>query len=507
MKRLIVCCCAVAATFLDVRAFAEEPVSKTLADFDNENAVKVAPRQVTTKVVLQPGKSGTKALSFTTEEPGGYPGVALRPVNGKWDLSQFEGVSVDLTNADEDPVRVLVSANDPKNDGQSHTSVGSINLSPRQTRTFLLPFGFWHGRTDVAIDTNNIFEVVVFLQNPKGKRTVIVDNVKAIRFDGAAIEELASNPFFQSLKPAVGRGVNLGNALDAPSEGEWGVTLKEKYFDLIEEAGFDSVRIPVRWSAHAMKAAPYTIDPEFAARVDWVIKNCLDRGLEPLVNIHHYGEVMTDPDGHEERFIELWRQIAERYKDYPPTLKFELLNEPQDKLTSDRWNAMLAKTLPVVRESNPTRQIVVGPGNFNSVAELERLVLPEDDRNLIVTFHYYSPHHFTHQGASWSGPEAQKWLGTTWTGTVAERAAVIRDLNTAIDWAVAHERPIYMGEFGAYSKADLKSRATWTKFLADKAIERKIGFAYWEFCSGFGVYDQQKGEWVEPLREALLGGE
>ena len=35
----------------------------------------------------------------------------------------------------------------------------------------------------------------------------------------------------------LGRGINLGNALDAPKEGEWGVTLKEGYFKAIKEAG------------------------------------------------------------------------------------------------------------------------------------------------------------------------------------------------------------------------------------------------------------------------------
>ena len=60
-----------------------------------------------------------------------------------------------------------------------------------------------------------------------------------------------------------------------------------------------------------------------------------------------------------------------------------------------------------------------------------------------------------------------------------------------------------MGEFGAYEKADLKSRARWTQCLAEESMKRKIGFAYWEFCSGFGVYDSKNGQWVEPLKNAL----
>ena len=71
----------------------------------------------------------------------------------------------------------------------------------------------------------------------------------------------------------LGRGVNLGNALDAPSEGEWGVVLKDEYFESAKQAGFDSIRLPVRWSAHSLDKPPYTIDPNFMKRVDWAV-NC-----------------------------------------------------------------------------------------------------------------------------------------------------------------------------------------------------------------------------------------
>lgn len=49
----------------------------------------------------------------------------------------------------------------------------------------------------------------------------------------------------------IGRAINLGNGLEAPNEGAWGLYLKEQYFVDIAEAGFDSVRIPIRWSAYA----------------------------------------------------------------------------------------------------------------------------------------------------------------------------------------------------------------------------------------------------------------
>ena len=82
---------------------------------------------------------------------------------------------------------------------------------------------------------------------------------------------------------------------------------------------------------------------------------------------------------------------------------------------------------------------------------------------------------------------------------------MVKDLDKALGWAVAHRRPIYLGEFGAYSRGDMESRARWTRFVAQSAQERKMGFAYWEFCSGFGAYDPQRDMWIKPLKEALVG--
>ncbi|MEY5063276.1 MAG: hypothetical protein RLZZ112_1240, partial [Verrucomicrobiota bacterium] len=84
------------------------------------------------------------------------------------------------------------------------------------------------------------------------------------------------------------RGLNLGNALEAPREGSWGVTLEEKDFILIRKAGFRSVRVPARWSAHADPHPPYTIRPEFFQRVDWVLEQARQHGLSVVLNTHHW---------------------------------------------------------------------------------------------------------------------------------------------------------------------------------------------------------------------------
>ncbi len=301
----------------------------------------------------------------------------------------------------------------------------------------------------------------------------------------------------------LGRGINLGNALEGPSEGDWGVVLEEEFFDLIADQGFDSVRIPIRWSAHAEKAAPYTIDPKFFERIDWTVENALDRDLAVVINFHHYEEIFTDPTGHEERFLALWAQVADHFRDAPPELVFEILNEPHDALTPDRWNDLLVKALVVIRETNQGRIVMIGPGQWNAISGLKSLQLPEDDKNLIVTVHYYLPFEFTHQGAEWAnGSDA--WLGVTWDGKPGQQYLLRADLNLAAKWGKANNRPIYLGEFGAYNKADMESRARWTNFVARTAEEFDFSWGYWEFCAGFGIYNQATKTWNEPLVEALI---
>jgi endoglucanase len=301
----------------------------------------------------------------------------------------------------------------------------------------------------------------------------------------------------------LGRGVNLGNALEAPTEGEWGVTLREEYFQLIKDGGFDSVRIPIRWSAHASPIEPYTIDPSFFERVDWAVEQALSRGLLAVINMHHYEEIFQDPSGHRDRFLALWRQIADHYSEYSEDLLFEILNEPHDKLTPGKWNSLLAEAMEIVRKTNPDRNVIIGPGSWNAISALGQLELAAEDRHIIVTVHYYNPFQFTHQGAEWaSGSES--WLGTTWQGKPSEEKAITNDLDRAARWAEANERPLYLGEFGAYNKADMDSRALWTAFVARQAEERGMSWAYWEFCAGFGVYDKTIKLWNKPILDALV---
>jgi endoglucanase len=118
--------------------------------------------------------------------------------------------------------------------------------------------------------------------------------------------------------------------------------------------------------------------------------------------------------------------------------------------------------------------------------------------------HCYNPHEFTHQGAPWA-KDSQKSLGRKWSGTPEELKKLRDEFDIAAAYGKKFNRPIYLGEFGTYEKADMASRAAWTKAVAREAESRGWSWAYWEFCAGFGAYDRQAGKWREELKSALLG--
>ncbi len=449
---------------------------------------------------------------------------------------------------------------------------------------------------------------------------VLVQGLVGCAAQGPAGGPPGSDVFFD-------RGVNLGNALEAPDEGEWGLTVLESYVDAIADAGFETVRLPVKWSGHAGSAPPYSLDPDFLARVDEVVGWILDRGLNVVLDLHHYDEMSTTPAAEVDRWLAIWKQLAEHYQHAPEALAFELLNEPNSALGDPLWNTMVRQALATVRPTNPERWVVVGPTSWNATSALGGLALPED-RHLVITFHYYDPFDFTHQGAEWVSPSPP--IGRSWTGTkltpragwqdwswdtdvgyddqigltfeagwagfylhsaqpvtgyqtlvlrtsravdllvtcgpddggfavrteagaegqvalgdcggtqdvpriiiqdgtgqpqpafvlqtlelrgpsgtlpllVTEADAIGTAFDLVSDWAAANGNPpLLLGEFGAYSTADMGSRVRWTRAVREAAEVHGFGWAYWEFGAGFGVYDPNTSSWRNGLLDALL---
>jgi endoglucanase len=310
---------------------------------------------------------------------------------------------------------------------------------------------------------------------------------------------------------ALGRGVNFGNMFEAPTEGAWGLTVTDDFIDKAAAAGFKSVRLPVRWSNHASADAPFTIDPAFLARIDGVVDKLLAKGLVVVLNMHHYhqldgdaldaGERSVAASVLELRFVMLWEQIAAHYQGRNSRLVFELYNEPHGRLNGEPWNVLAARALRVVRKTNPDRVVVIGPTRWNSASDLQLLKMP-NDANLIATVHNYSPFQFTHQGAEWVSPVIP--VGVTCC-SAAQQAEMLAPLDVAKAWSTAKRYPIYVGEFGAYNKADDASRITFNRTMRQAMESREMTWAYWEFASGFGVYDPVKLSFRQPLLDSLLG--
>jgi endoglucanase len=308
-----------------------------------------------------------------------------------------------------------------------------------------------------------------------------------------------------AMNRALSPGMNYGAIFDAkPPEG-WGWVAKEGDFKVIAEGGFRGLRLPIRWDAEAGSGAPYTIDPRFFARIDRMLAAALGAGLTVVLDFHNFDGLMADPEGQKARFLGLWDQIAHHYRSYPRTVLFEVLNEPHDRLTPELWNALLPQALAVIRRENPDRVVLIGTADWGGIQALDSLHLPTGDSNLILSFHDYSPFHFTHQGATWVGPQSQAWVGTRWIGSFSETEELRGDFERVDAYARAHGVPVNLGEYGSSDAADEASRVLWTSAMSRAARRFDFSYFYWEFKAGtMAVYDGNAGKWRAGLKDAIL---
>ena len=314
-----------------------------------------------------------------------------------------------------------------------------------------------------------------------------------------SLDPSASLPFVQNRK--LGRGVNIigyDPIWKSRAEGRF----QEKLFRLIHEVGFQHVRINLHPFRFMGDGPEFAIQPSWLETLDWAIEHSLKNDLMVILDMHEFGALGEDPINLQPKFLATWRQLAERYRGAPDNVIFEILNEPNKALTPELWNSYLKEPYAILRESNPGRTLMIGPAWWNGFDYLEKLELPGEDRNIIVTVHYYHPMLFTHQGASWS--EFKDRSGVQWLGTEEERQAVARDFANVQAWSEREQRPIYLGEFGAYDRADMDSRARYTHFIARHAESLGWSWGYWQFDSDFVVYNIEKDAWVEPILKALL---
>lgn len=304
--------------------------------------------------------------------------------------------------------------------------------------------------------------------------------------------------------PVLTKCINIGNCLEAPKGVSWDVPMNPSYFSLIKKAGFQCVRLPVRFSDYVDKSRPdYLLDESFLKKIDSYINEALSQNLTLVLDLHHFMEIMDKPNDNINCLIAIWDQLSRRYKDYPNTLVFELLNEPQGNLDSATWNSYLQRIVQTIRKNDTKHYLIVGGANYNSIDSLSALELPKDDR-LIATVHYYEPNNVTFQGNPYH-TGFENLHGITWTGTNEETAYLKTRLETAKKWADAHNVPLFLGEFGISREAPAKTRVAWTSAIVQECERSGISYGYWEFASGFGIYDLSTSTWNTDMLNALVG--
>src|SRR6185436_5218156 len=261
----------------------------------------------------------------------------------------------------------------------------------------------------------------------------------------------------------------------------------------------DTVRINLHAFEHM--DAEYRLDPAWLITLDKIVAAALAQKLTVILDLHNFTYCGEKADDCKPRLMAFWQQIGQRYKNSGDGVVFEILNEPNGQLNESVWNSWLVEALALIRKSNPTRNVIIGPALWNNIERLDALELPKADRHIIGTVHYYQPMEFTHQGVPWS----TSWpkVGVTW-GTPQDRLRMKKDFALAQRWAKAQDRPIVLGEFGAYDKGDIASRAAYTAAAAREAEALGWAWTYWQFDGDFIVFDMKTDNWVKPIYDALI---
>jgi len=307
----------------------------------------------------------------------------------------------------------------------------------------------------------------------------------------------------------MGIGINLGNTLDAPQEGEWAAPANESYFDAYIVAGFKSVRVPCQWSQHISDTPPYvTVHNAFLARVDEVVGWSIKRNLTTIVNVHHDDWIDGASTSAEfehslERLVAVWTAIGEKFAGVPDhLLAFEIFNEPHLNMTTDWLNMMNAAVLPAIRKANPTRTVFLGGlhwmnphwllDNPDGIAMLPPIATGPTDPYLALEVHSYDPYNFC--GGGKSAPAKHSWA----SGSVSEWAKSLQQ------WAAQRQVPVLLGEFGCTrQQTNQTGRLSW---YAEVAAEvRAHGFAamVWDDSGNFELFHRSQGTWDTDVLHAL----
>jgi endoglucanase len=292
---------------------------------------------------------------------------------------------------------------------------------------------------------------------------------------------------------------------------------------LIKSMGFDNVRLSVNPQPMFRPGHADEIPVDYLAYLDAAVKMIRDQGLAVSIDLHpdsDFKSKLTTDDDFVEQFCEFWRALARHYSTLDPDFVFfEIINEPEIR-DRYRWLGIQAKVAAAIREGAPQHTIIATGAKYSADDELLFLE-PLPDRNVIYNFHFYDPHVFTHQGATWgvnfwhnekaglaypSNPESAEKVAAQVPEEINrlyilqygmghwDSARIDMEIGKVTEWAKRRNVPVVCNEFGVYRKyASPQDRAAWIHDVRTSLEQHGMGWAMWDYSGGFGVVTKSAG--------------
>ncbi|MBN1822620.1 MAG: cellulase family glycosylhydrolase [Prolixibacteraceae bacterium] len=324
-----------------------------------------------------------------------------------------------------------------------------------------------------------------------------------------------SNPNGFKIRTGVNLAIWLSQSDKRGAEREKFIT--EKDIELLSNLGFDHVRLPIDeeqiWDEEG------NFHPEAVKLMHNAINWSTDRGMRVIVDLHiirsHYfnaasNALWTDP-AEQKKLVKLWVELSAELKKYPTSLvAYELMNEAVAD-NHDDWNKLIAMLVASLRKAEPERTIVIGSNKWQGTETFPYLKVPENDPNIILSFHHYRPFGFTHYKTPWTqlnlydGPvhypgevitkedqaanpdyiKTIQWAIGKW-----DKEVMLKDISVAIKTAKKMGLPLYCGEFGVYYTAPKADALRWYSDVTDIFRENNIAYSHWDYKTTFGIIDK-----------------
>jgi len=333
---------------------------------------------------------------------------------------------------------------------------------------------------------------------------------------------------------AIRRGTNISHWLSQSNRrGEARAqSFTEKDVEFIAALGFDHIRLPVDeeqlWDeADNKEAEAFKL---LHNAIEWSRKNNLRVIVDlHILRSHHFNAkekpLWTDPKA-QEKFFALWRDLSGELKKYPVALvAYELMNEPVADDPED-WNKLVETLVRQIRRDEPHRKIVIGSNRWQSTSTFDQLRIPASDRDIILSFHCYTPMLITHYKASWTG--VGKYTGpVNYPGWIVDPNEISKlspdqaQLAKANNGVYNREKlesllakplalaqkldlPLYCGEWGALPATPRAARMQWYRDMRANLEKHNIAWANWDYKGGFGIVDRN-GQPDREFIQVLLG--